>query len=203
MSESHPPISLDDPMPDAAARPRYLRRVDVRAAVLVAAVFNTILAVAFAFAGWLVIAVAAQRGLLDQVNSVTSDLSSGHPAQVSAVRLCLVWTLIVALWAVTMTIVVGVATLIFNYVLQLLGGVELDLRASAPERVDVEGIVRGLARAARTKVQSWVPRPVPVGGGAATPVNGANSAAAARSAVVSQAADRAVERPHEESLTAR
>lgn len=188
---------------DAVTRPRYLRRVDVRAAVVVAAVFNAILGVAFTLTGWLVIAIAAQRGFFDQVNSVTSDLSTGHPMQVSAVRLCVIWMVIVALWAITMTVVVGLATLIFNYVLQLLGGVELDLRASPPERLDVEAMARGWARSVRTKVQALIPRPVLDDGRATSAVRSVNAASAARTAVVSRSEDRSQSERQEESLTPR
>jgi hypothetical protein len=142
---------------DGATRPRYLTSVDVRAAVRIAGIFNAILGVAFMLTGWLVIAVAAQRGFLDQINSVTSDLSTGHPMRFSAVRLCLVWAVIVAGWAIAMTVVAALATLIFNHVLQIFGGVELDLRANAPERVDVEATLRGVVESVRSKLQARAP----------------------------------------------
>lgn len=154
------PIDADGPRTPTEVRSRYLKRIDVRAAVLVAAVFNAILGVAFTLAGWVVVAVAAQRGFLDQVNSVTSDLSSSHHAGVSAVRLCVIWALIVMLWAITMTVVVALATSIFNAVLQLLGGIELDLRATRPERLDAEAVVRGFAQSALTRVRALTPHPV-------------------------------------------
>ena len=153
-------IADPEPMLNGATRPRYLTGVDVRAAVRIAGIFNAILGVAFMLTGWLVIAVAAQRGLLDQINGVTSDLSTGHPMRVSAMRLCLVWALIVACWTIAMTVVAGLATLILNYVLQTLGGVELDLRANAPERVDVEATVRAALDSVKTKLQERVARPV-------------------------------------------
>lgn len=196
--------SPDDTAPaDVATRPRYLRRVDVRAAVVVAAVFNAILGVAFLFTGWLVIAIAAQRGFFDQVNSVTSDLSTGHPMQISAVRLCLIWTVVVTLWSITMTVVAGLATLIFNHVLQLLGGVELDLRASPPERVDTEAIARRWAQSIRTKVHALIPRPVLEEGRATSAVRSVNTAAAARTAVASRVDDGPTSRRQEQSLTSR
>lgn len=143
---------------DGAMRPRYLARVNVRAAVRIAAIFNAILGVAFVLTGWLVIAVAAQRGFLEQINSVTSDLSTGHPMRFSAVRLCLVWAVIVACWTIAMTVVAGLATLILNHVLQVLGGVELDLRTDAPERVDVEATLRGVVESVRSRLQARASR---------------------------------------------
>ena len=144
--------------PDEDARPRYLKRVNLRTAVRIAAVFNAILGVALVLTGWMVIAVAAQRGLLDQVNRVTSDLSSGHPLHVHAVRLGIIWALVVACWTVAMTVVAGLATVIFNYVLQLFGGIELDLRTTEPERVDVEATVRGVVDSVKARLQ---PQPEP------------------------------------------
>ena len=132
-------------------RPRYLNRIDVRAAVVIAALFNAIVGVAFTFTGWLIILVAAQRGLLDQINEVTSDLGTGHPAHLSAFRLCLVWTLIVACWAVAVTVVAGLAAFILNRVLEAMGGIELDLRDEPPPKTDVEGIVRGFGASIRSR----------------------------------------------------
>jgi hypothetical protein len=119
-----------------AANPRYLQRVDLRTALIVAGVFNAILGAAFAFAGWLVIGIAAQRGFLEQINGAAADLSSGTPLHLSALRLCVVWYLVVAGWTVAMTIVAGLATVIFNTVLRLHGGVELlltDERTATPD----------------------------------------------------------------------
>lgn len=145
-------------VPVGDIRPRYLRRVDLRATVTIAALFNAILGVALTLAGWIVIGIAAQRGVFDQVNSVTSDLGNGHPMQVGALRLCIVWALIVAAWSLAMTVVVGLATFVFNHVLQVLGGIELDLRDTPPPKADVESMVRRTAMALRDRLQ---PTPQP------------------------------------------
>src|SRR5258706_2006095 len=128
--------------PDETARPLHLQRVDVRAAMIVGGVFSAILGFAFLLAGWFVVAVAAQRGLLDQINSVSRDLSSGRPTHVGALRLCLVWAAIVVGWTVAVTAVIGLAAMIFNAVLRLVGGIELDLSPTAPARPDVLATTR-------------------------------------------------------------
>lgn len=122
--------------PPASETPRFLQRIDLRTALIVAGVCNAILGTAFAVAGWIVISIAAQRGFLEQINSAAADLSSDKPLHLSAFRLCLVWFLIVVGWSVAMTIVAGLVTIIFNTVLHTCGGVELSLtdeRGKTPE----------------------------------------------------------------------
>jgi len=124
--------------PDATdeATPRYLQRIDLRTALLVAGVFNAILGAAFAIVGFLVIGIAAQRGFLDQINSAAADLSTGKPMHLGAFRLCVVWFVIVVGWTVAMTVLAGLAAVIFNTVLRTFGGVELSLthtRGDAPD----------------------------------------------------------------------
>lgn len=143
---------------EGETRSRYLRRVDVRSVLRIAAIFNSILGVALTFTGWLVIVIAAQHGLFDQINDVTSDLSTGHPMRVGALRLCIVWFFIVACWTVAMTVVAGLATMIFNQVLHLFGGIELDLRASAPPKVDVEAAARRSVRSVKQRLQPRLPQ---------------------------------------------
>jgi hypothetical protein len=110
----------------ADEEPRYLQRVSLRTTLFVAAVFNAILGVTFALVGYAVLMVAVQRGALDQVNSTLADLSNDHPLHVSATRLGVVWTLIVVAWTIAMTIVAFLAAVVFNTVLRISGGVELD-----------------------------------------------------------------------------
>ena len=124
-----------EPQADQAS-PRYLQRIDLRTALIVAGVFNAILGAAFALVGFIVIGVAAQRGFLEQINSAAADLSTGRPLHLSAFRLCLVWFVIVVGWTVAMTILAGLAAVIFNTVLRTFGGVELSLtetRGAAPD----------------------------------------------------------------------
>lgn len=124
---------------------RYIRQVNVRAVVTIAAVFNAIVGVAILLAGYLVIIVAVQHGVLDQVNSVTSDLSTGRGGHLSTARICLVWTLIVAVWTVVMTALSALATLIFNNLLQLMGGLALDMTSTPPPKADVRAASRRVA----------------------------------------------------------
>jgi hypothetical protein len=120
-----------------ASRPLHLRRIDVRAALIVGGVFSAVLGLVFLVTGWFVVAVAAQRGVLDQINSVSNDLSSGRPTHLGVRQLCLVWMAIVVGWTVAMTAVIGLAATIFNAVLRLVGGIELDLSPTAPARPEV------------------------------------------------------------------
>lgn len=131
------PIDATEAQQDDAVRPLHLQRIDVRAAVIVGGVFCSILGFAFLLAGWFVIAVAAQRGVLEQINSLTSELGSGGSTQVGALRLGLVWTAIVIGWTVAMTAVVGFGATILNAVLRLTGGIELDLSPTKPARAEV------------------------------------------------------------------
>ena len=136
------------------SRPLHLRRIDVRAAVIVGGVFSAILGVVFLLAGWFIVAVAAQRGVLDQINSLGDDLSSGRPTHLGAVQLCLVWTLIVIGWTLAMTVLVGLAAVIFNAVLRLVGGMELDLSPTAPPRPEAVTSARKRVAAVGARVQA-------------------------------------------------
>lgn len=155
------PATHHDVAADETAERRYLRRVDVRAALVIAAVFNAIVGVVFALAGLIVLAVAVQRGVLDQVNTVTSDLGAAHPVHVNALKLALVWLMIVAGWTVVATALVGFAVVIFNGVLRLLGGVELDLLTRPGDRPDVGAHVRRVLAAVRDRLEALAPEPVP------------------------------------------
>ena len=137
-----------------SARPRYLRRVDVRSAVLIAAFFNAVLGVAFTLTGWVLILLAAQRGFLDQVNEVTTDLGTGHGSHLSAIRLAILWMVIVGFWVVALTVVVGLAAFVLNHVLEMLGGVELDLRHEPGPKTDVEVVLRRSVASALTRLRS-------------------------------------------------
>ena len=121
-----------------------LQRVNPTIAIAAAGVFNALIGAGFLLAGYVVIIVASSRGVLDQLNEVTSDLGSG--SRYSTVGLCLLWTVIVIAWTIVMTIVAGIATLIFNRVLQVLGGIDLELGAPArrptPTRREVVARVR-------------------------------------------------------------
>ena len=131
-----------------------LQRVNPTIAIVAAGVFNALIGAGFLLAGYVVIIVASSRGVLDQLNEVTSDLGSG--SHYSTVGLCLLWTAIVIGWTVVLTVVAGIATLIFNRVLQALGGIDLELGASArrpaPSRQQVVARVRGwIAQAFETQ----------------------------------------------------
>ena len=141
--------------------PRYLRRVDMRSTLVIAAVFNAIVGVALTLTGWFLIALAAQRGLLDQINEVTSDLSTGQSGHVSALRLCLVWTAVVACWVVAVTVVAALATFVFNHILEVLGGIELDLRDEPAPPSDVQGMVRRSTASLRSRLRTII-QPSPV-----------------------------------------
>jgi hypothetical protein len=121
----------------ADEEPRYLQRISLRTALFVAAVFNAILGVTFALVGYAVLVVAVQRGAIDQINKTLADLSNDHPLHVSATRIGVVWTLIVVAWTVAMTIVAFLAVVVFNTVLRVSGGVELDLRDARGRTFDL------------------------------------------------------------------
>jgi multisubunit Na+/H+ antiporter MnhC subunit len=138
--------------PDEQGHPLHLRHIDVRAAVIVGGVFSAILGIAFLLAGWFIVAVAAQRGVLDQINSVSTDLSAGSPSHVGALQLALVWTAIVIGWTVAMTAVFGLGAIIFNAVLRLVGGIELDFSpTAAPARPTRPARAASPERLARTR----------------------------------------------------
>lgn len=102
-----------------------LQRINPRFAVTAAGVLNALLGTGFLLGGYIVIALAAQRGLLDQLNGVTTDLGSG--TRYTVARLCVLWTLVVVAWVVAMTLIAAVATLVVNRILEHLGGIDLEL----------------------------------------------------------------------------
>jgi hypothetical protein len=138
--------------------PLYLRQINPRSAVIVAAAFNAILGVALALVGYLVILVASSHGVLDQVNSVTSDLGTGSVQRFSVGRLCLLWTGIVAAWIVVATVVAGLVTLIFNNLLRLLGGLELDVSRKPGREVDLAGSARRVVSTVASRIQERRPQ---------------------------------------------
>ncbi len=120
---------MDDATRTSSSDGCRLQRVNPTIAIVAAAVFNALLGAGFLLAGWVVIIVASSRGVLDQLNEVTSDLGSG--SHYSTVGLCLLWTAIVIGWTIVFTVVAAIATLIFNRVLAALGGIDLELGAPA------------------------------------------------------------------------
>jgi hypothetical protein len=138
----------------ASEQPRYLQRVSLRTTLFVAAVFNGVLGVTFALVGYVVLYVAVQRGALDQINKTLADLSNDHPLHVSATRLGVVWTLIVLAWTIAMTIVAFLAAVVFNTVLRISGGVELDLSDARGKAFDMTAPA-GLARRSAVLSARW------------------------------------------------
>jgi hypothetical protein len=124
---------------DNGCETRRLRGVNVRSVVVVAAVFNTMLGVAFFIAGWLVVTAAAHAGLLDN-----GQTAAGHAPGVSegpsSDQLMTVWTAIVAGWIVVMTAVWGLAALALNWSARRFGGIEVEVenREIAPRDFDVQ-----------------------------------------------------------------
>src|SRR5436190_23862898 len=88
---------------------RRLRRINVRSVMVVAAVFNAVIAMALFVAGWIVIGIAASRGVFDGVNPPDS-LHATSGGGLSADHLTWVWAAITVGWAVMMTAVAGLAT---------------------------------------------------------------------------------------------
>lgn len=144
----------------AREQPLYLRRINPRTALVVAAAFNAILGVAMALAGYLVIFVASRHGVLDQVNTVTSDLGTSGSQRFSVGRLCLLWTGIVAGWIVVATVLVALVTAIFNNLLHLLGGLELDVTRTPGEKPDLVTPARRLAASGAATLRERVAEPI-------------------------------------------
>jgi hypothetical protein len=138
--------------------PLYLRQINPRSALIVAAAFNAILGLALALVGYLVIFVASWHGVLDQVNNVTSDLGSGSVQRFSIGRLCLLWTAIVAAWIVVATVLAGLVTLIFNNLLRLLGGLELDVSRTPERQVDLVASTRRVVASVASRLQERAPQ---------------------------------------------
>jgi hypothetical protein len=145
---------MTQPAPSVTATDEalYVKRLSPRTVIIVAAVFNAILGFALLLAGLIVISAAANRGLIDRVNSVTADLGHGGDQHISAGQLCLVWAAIVTAWALVMTLLAGLATVILNCVLQLLGGIQLDVSGARSRPKERARRVRRLA----TAVAEWV-----------------------------------------------
>ena len=137
----------------------YLHRINPRTAIAVGATFNAILGVTFALAGYAVITVASSHGVLDQVNTVTSDLGTGHVQRLSAARLCFIWTAIVVGWVVVATLLIALVTVIFNCLLRLMGGLELDLDGTRGERPDLRSSTRQLVTSIAASLQERAPQP--------------------------------------------
>jgi len=128
-----------EPSPDApgniepgSVERRRLRRVNVRSVVVVAAVFNVVLGVAFFIAGWLVLGAASHAGLFDSTPSPAGTAS--HVDSPSRSQLTLAWAGIVVVWTLVMTAVWGLAAVVLNWSATAFGGieVEVDSRPSEP-----------------------------------------------------------------------
>jgi hypothetical protein len=95
---------------------------------------------------------------------VTADLGNSHPAHVGALQLAFLWTLIVVGWTVVATALVALGVVIFNHVLRLVGGVELDLHSTRGERPAMGPRTRQLLAAVNDWLQSIAPPSADPGG---------------------------------------
>src|SRR5262249_4405067 len=86
-------------------------------------------------------------------------LGTGHVQRLSTARLCALWTVIVVGWVVVATVVIALVTLIFNCLLRLMGGIELDLDATPGERPDLVSSTRQLVVSIAASLQERVHQP--------------------------------------------